>query len=147
MCARRAGWLTPQDDAEHDETLRFFAQRLRSIRENTGLTQEQLDAAVYMQRGTVSKMEHGHTAPGLYTLLRLAESLHVNPGMLLDGIPAPKRAASLERVLALVEANPGITTSQIAAKMQVPPNYATRLIRRLVATNAVFGERGGWMSR
>lgn len=144
MCARRAGWLTPQDHAEHEEALRAFAERLHSVRERSGLTQEQLDATVYMQRGTTSKMEHGHTAPGLFTLLRLAESLCVDPGTLLDGLPVPKRTASLEHVIALVEANQGITTSQIAEDMNVPPNYAMRLLRRLVVTSAIASEHGCW---
>ncbi|MGH2878748.1 MAG: helix-turn-helix domain-containing protein [Solirubrobacteraceae bacterium] len=146
MCARRAGWLTPQDHAEHDQTLQAFAVRLREVRERAGLTQEQLDAVVYMQRGTISKMEHGHAAPGLFTLMRLAESLQVDPGTLLDGLPVPKRAGGLERVLGLVETHPGITSSQIAEEMQVPPNYAIRLIRRLVATNAITSEHGGWQA-
>lgn len=144
MCARRAGSLTPQDEAEHDATLRSFAERLRAVREMGGLSQEQLDARAYMQHGEVSKIERGCRAPGLFTLLRLAEGLRVDPGVLLDGLPVPQRAASLEQALALVKANPGMTTGQLAKDMQVPPNYALRLMRRLAVAGTISNERGGW---
>jgi DNA-binding XRE family transcriptional regulator len=144
MPERTPGWLTPQDYAEHDETLQAFAERLRTVRERAGLTQEQLDAPVYAQRGTVSRMEHGHTAPKLFTLLQLADSLNVGPGELLNGLPVPKRTATLDRVLVLIETNPGITTNQIADDLGISANYAMRLIRSLVTTHAISSQRGGW---
>jgi transcriptional regulator with XRE-family HTH domain len=148
MCARRAGFLTAADEAEHDAVLLAFAQRLRAVRKMTELTQEQLDARAYMQHGEVSKIERGQRAPGLFTLLRLAEGLCVDPGALVDGLPVPQRAASLERALALIEANPGITTGSIAKNLQVPrpPNYALRLVRKLAVSGVISNERSGWQA-
>jgi transcriptional regulator with XRE-family HTH domain len=139
-----AASLTREDEIEHMATLRAFAGRLRTVREMAEITQEQLDARAYMQHGEVSKIERGQRAPGLFTLLRLAEGLRVDPWMLLDGLPVPQRTASLERALALIEANPRVTTLQIGKDLQVSTNYALRLVRKMVATGTISKTQCGW---
>ena len=61
-----------------------LGHRLRSVREERGLTQSNLAAAAGVAPDMVSRLENGHySSPGLRTLLRLAYGLGVSVGKLL----------------------------------------------------------------
>lgn len=62
-----------------------IAQNIKRIREDRGLTQEQLAELADLNRVTVAKYEMGRVVPSSNTLLRLAEALRVSPNILLGG--------------------------------------------------------------
>lgn len=52
-----------------------FSQRLRSLRESRGWTQQQLAAAADLHQSTVSRLEDGTQRPSLLTAEALARAL------------------------------------------------------------------------
>ena len=72
-----------------------FAEKLRALREQYGLSQQQLAEAIGVTRQAVSLWERGSTLPDSVTLLRLAEEFNVEAEWLLDdtrtGEPEPRR--------------------------------------------------------
>ncbi len=64
--------------------LRLIGRRVRQLRKQAGLTQEQLAEAASLHENYVSRLETGHQEPGLFVLLRLCRALSVPPGELLD---------------------------------------------------------------
>lgn len=147
MGAQKGDSLTNEDRTEQDATLVSFAKRLRVIRETAGISQDMLDARACLHKGVVSQFECARRpAPGLFTLLRLADSLRVEPGVLLDALPVPRRTATTERTLSLIEANPGIATQTIAEDLKITRSYARRLMRRLIASRAIRLDDGGWVT-
>lgn len=85
MYERRAGSLTPEDKAEHEVTLRSFAERLRAGRETAGLSQDELDARCCLHSGIVSKFECGRKASGQSVLLRPMPVMTAAPRMNVEG--------------------------------------------------------------
>jgi transcriptional regulator with XRE-family HTH domain len=87
-----------------------FARRLREIREEKGLTQEQLAASAgNMSRAFLGALERGEKSPGLMTLDRLARALGVDAADLLrrdDKTPATRRnrTSPEQRLARVVEA-------------------------------------------
>ena len=61
-------------------------ERLRQRREEKNVSQEQLAELAGVDRGYVSLVERGKVNPTVTTLVRLASSLEMNPGDLLDGL-------------------------------------------------------------
>ncbi len=69
---------------------KFFAQRLQSLREAAGLSQQELAVRADLSMSLVAKMEQGKKAdPRLSTLLALAHALDRSPGALLDALAPP----------------------------------------------------------
>ena len=67
-----------------------FADRLRTLRRSAGLTQIELGLRIGVDRTFVTKLERGKTSPTMWTILRLAWGLDVNPGALVDDLlPQP----------------------------------------------------------
>jgi transcriptional regulator with XRE-family HTH domain len=61
-----------------------FAQRLRSARNERGLTQVQLIAAIgAYHKDTISRYEHSTLTPQLHTFTRLCDALGVSADWLL----------------------------------------------------------------
>jgi transcriptional regulator with XRE-family HTH domain len=61
-----------------------LGQRLRSLREERGMTQHALARAAGIATDMVSRLENGHyTSPGLRTLVRLADGMGVGVAALL----------------------------------------------------------------
>jgi len=54
---------------------RLFGQRLRRLRDEQGVTQEQVAAAAGISRVTVVRIEHGEQSPKYETLVALARAL------------------------------------------------------------------------
>ncbi len=65
-----------------------FGQRLREVRGNCGLSQNQLARRAKMRPSAIGRLERGARAPALETILRLARGLGVPPGTLLDELVA-----------------------------------------------------------
>jgi transcriptional regulator with XRE-family HTH domain len=64
---------------------------LRTIREQRGLTQEQLEALAKVAQNTISRLESDPKArPVFHTVVALAEALHIDPKQLRFG-PDPRR--------------------------------------------------------
>ena len=58
--------------------------RIRQERERRGLTQEDLSALTKIERAHISRIENGHTSPGLVTLATLAKALRTSSAKLLS---------------------------------------------------------------
>lgn len=59
---------------------RRVAYRIRALREERGLTQDQLGHLSGIERKTVNRIERGHRTPDADQLLRIAHGLDVQPG-------------------------------------------------------------------
>lgn len=56
----------------------LFAENLRKLREQKGLTQRQLGAQMFVNHSTVARWENGTRLPDAAMLLRLSRCLGVN---------------------------------------------------------------------
>jgi transcriptional regulator with XRE-family HTH domain len=63
-----------------------FGGRLRALRRERGLSQEDLSRRTGIHSPSIGRLEHDRREPRLKTILRLADGLGVPPGMLLDGL-------------------------------------------------------------
>lgn len=65
--------------------------RVREIREARGLSQEQIARAAKVRQATLSAIENGRTTRvDLRVLERLADALGVDPGFLIERLPAKR---------------------------------------------------------
>lgn len=62
-----------------------FGHRLREVRSEQGLSQDDLARATDVHPTMISRFERGAREPRLKSILRLAEGLGVHPGRLLEG--------------------------------------------------------------
>lgn len=60
-----------------------FGQVLRQLRQDSGLTQEQLGLEAELQRKYISQLELGEKEPSLTTVFKLANALEIKPGKLI----------------------------------------------------------------
>jgi XRE family transcriptional regulator, fatty acid utilization regulator len=63
-----------------------FADNVRTLREQHGMTQEQLAEASGLHLNTISKLENKHREPKLTVITKVAGALDVPLGPLFDGI-------------------------------------------------------------
>ena len=63
----------------------MFGERVRELREKTGMTQEKLAQAADLTTSFVSTVERGQKMPSLNTILKLARGLRIDAGELLSG--------------------------------------------------------------
>ncbi len=82
-----------------------FGRRLRHLRQQHGLTLNQLGDRVGRRAPYLSRLENGKREPNLSLIGALAEALDVTPGDLLDPTP-PTRRAELEVSLARAQCDP-----------------------------------------
>jgi len=61
-----------------------FGQRLRELRTEHGLSQDDLARRTGVHPTAIGRLERGGREPRLATILRIARGLDVPPGMLLD---------------------------------------------------------------
>lgn len=73
-----------------------FGSRLRGCRLEAGLSQEALGDLATVHRTYVSLLERGDATPTLYSVVRLAEALGLDPAELVRGLKtgSPKRRKS-----------------------------------------------------
>src|SRR6266566_7292232 len=76
-------------DAETRAFLRAVGRRIRLLRYERELTQEELGTAVGISRNFVSLIEHGEHGMNLVRLFALARALEIEPAQLLR--PTPQR--------------------------------------------------------
>jgi transcriptional regulator with XRE-family HTH domain len=97
------------NEAIDERLVRQVRARLRELRQERGLTQEQLCERAGVSLDLVNRVEGGKRTPGLATLARLAAALGVSVVDLLgDERPPPvsSQAAAVRRVAALLERQP-----------------------------------------
>ncbi len=75
---------------ERAHMLSTFGERLRTVREQRGLSQETLATRADVHRTHIGALEQGQRDPHLSMLLILADALIVPPGDLFDGLPVPR---------------------------------------------------------
>ncbi len=63
-----------------------FGNRLRTLRTEAGLSQEALGDIATVHRTYVSLLERGDATPTLYSVVRLAEALAIDPAELVRGL-------------------------------------------------------------
>ena len=67
-----------------------LAHRIRTLREDRGLTQQAVARAAGIATDMVSRLENGHyTSPGLRTLVRIAEGMNTSLAELLPEVSGP----------------------------------------------------------
>ncbi|EMI14717.1 transcriptional regulator [Bacillus stratosphericus LAMA 585] len=65
------------------EDTTMLSKRLKSVRKNRGLTQEELAKRVKTTKGTISNYENGHSTPSNEMLKDLADALNTTTDYLL----------------------------------------------------------------
>lgn len=70
--------------------------KVRPLRNERGLTQEQVALETGLHLSFVSDIERGKRNISIETLLKLAQALHVTPALLLDGVELDDPAAHLD---------------------------------------------------
>jgi len=63
-----------------------FGERIRTVRKQAGLSQEELAAACGLHRTYVGAVERGERNLSLLNIVQLARALRVKPADLLEGI-------------------------------------------------------------
>jgi transcriptional regulator with XRE-family HTH domain len=84
-------------------------QRIRELRAERGLTQEQLCERAGISIDAVSRIEGGSRVPTLETIERLARAFSVSPAVFLEKAPVvvpPRQPQPLRRILSLLEGQP-----------------------------------------
>ena len=74
------------DDPLVDDPLVLFAANLRRLREEAGLSQEELGLRTGIDVSNISRYESAMRDPSVRTVARLAPGLRVDAGRLLDGL-------------------------------------------------------------
>lgn len=75
----------PSSTARH-RPARVFGKRVREYRQRAGLSQEKLGELTGLHATYLSDVERGTRNVTLYTIVRIAKALKVNPGDLVDGL-------------------------------------------------------------
>lgn len=71
---------------QRDQIAERFAFNLFRERQRVGMTQAELARRTGLHRTEVSYLERCHRIPRLDTLVKLCDSLEIEPGQLLEGI-------------------------------------------------------------
>jgi transcriptional regulator with XRE-family HTH domain len=87
-----------QDTSVQDAGV-LFARRLRELRTERGISQDELARRTGVHSTAVGRLERGTRDPQLTTILRIARGLGVQPGMLLDNLAggSPPRPLPADR--------------------------------------------------
>lgn len=71
---------------KHDEVYAMVGERIRAAREQHGLTQEDLAAAIGLTRTSITNIERGRQRLLLHTLCDIAGILRIEPASLLPNL-------------------------------------------------------------
>jgi transcriptional regulator with XRE-family HTH domain len=63
-----------------------FGERIRSLRKDAGLSQEELADAAGLHRTYIGAIERGERNVSLINIVQIAHTLHVKPASLLEDI-------------------------------------------------------------
>jgi transcriptional regulator with XRE-family HTH domain len=77
-------------NVERVKIARAFGKNLRLLREADNQSQDSLAVAARLHRSEISLLERGARAPGLLTLLILADALFISYDTLLECLPVPQ---------------------------------------------------------
>lgn len=69
-----------------DPVAEQFAQNLKRVRKQAGISQEELGLIADLHRTEISLLETGARTPKISTLLKLCAGLQVKPSAMLQGI-------------------------------------------------------------
>jgi transcriptional regulator with XRE-family HTH domain len=89
MCA-----LTRHSAAKLEDLSKKFGARVRYLRLNLGLSQEELAALCDLDRTYIGGIERGERNPSLKNICIIASALHVHAAVLFEDSYQPPRAAS-----------------------------------------------------
>jgi len=96
-----------------------FGRNLRRVRRREDLTQEGVARRAGLHRTEIGRLENGERVPRIDTLVRLADSMAVPPGELLDGIswvPAPEVVGAFAFGSMSISPSPKPATTEEASK-------------------------------
>jgi transcriptional regulator with XRE-family HTH domain len=79
------------------DAAREFGERVRARRIELGKSQEELARDSSLHWSYIGQVERGQRNPTLHNILKLAEVLGVDPGVLVRGLRAPDAARSSAR--------------------------------------------------
>jgi transcriptional regulator with XRE-family HTH domain len=71
---------------DENEPLKVFGERVRALRRDRGLSQEELADLTELHRTYIGGIERGERNIGLLNLVRIAKALNVSPSQLLATI-------------------------------------------------------------
>jgi len=74
-----------------DKTTREFGSRIRAIRKELAMSQEELGDVAGLHRTYIGHLERGEVNPSLINILRVAKALKVDPSSLVSGLKIPRR--------------------------------------------------------
>ena len=97
---------------------RIFAENLRKLREDKGLSQSQLGKRMFVNQSTVARWENGSRLPDAAMMLRLAKCLGVDVNTLLQLASQSYEAPNV----IIVDDNAPILTDGLAVLEEVMPN-------------------------
>lgn len=63
-----------------------FGERVRHHRKHVGISQEKLGELAGLHRTYIGHVERGEVNPTLTSIVRLADALEVDPGVLVSGL-------------------------------------------------------------
>lgn len=97
----------------------YFAERIRALRKQHGLTQKQVADRLQLERSTYAFYETGKTTPGFETLRRLSRLFGVTVDELLGSSPSPtaflfRSSETPEYQARLENPPPGISSEEMA---------------------------------
>lgn len=69
---------------DYDKFLHALSERIKKLRDNSGLTQEVLAAKCRISRSRIAGIESCSSAPSLLTIFQIAKGLKIEPSELLD---------------------------------------------------------------
>ncbi len=73
----------------------IFGSRVRQERRDQGYSQERFAAACGIDRSYMGQIERGEKNATLKTILRISDTLEINPGVLVDGLQGDDDRRSL----------------------------------------------------
>jgi transcriptional regulator with XRE-family HTH domain len=71
---------------EHKEQLTKLGARIKSVRMERGLSQQELAALIEYEKSHMSRLESGGTNPTYLTLMKIAGALKIPMSELLEGL-------------------------------------------------------------
>lgn len=74
------------DDEDKQAVREAFANRVRALREQTGLSQDRFALEHGQHRTWIGHLERAERAPTLYSIVELARAFEITPSELLRGI-------------------------------------------------------------
>ena len=83
--------------AERARLLKMFGKKLSALRKQRNLSQERFAEVADLHRNAIGVLERGECAPGLLTLLVLADALEVPLEGLTEGVPVPRERRPARR--------------------------------------------------